>query len=87
MADGRTILRGLERNLAGPLSVILRPEDLAFQVDPAGQAVIVRCELSMGGWMIYADSAGQKAMFLSDHPCSPGVRGWLSRKAAREIVH
>jgi len=75
--DGQTVLAGLDRALTGPASLILRPEDLAFQADPAGQAVVTRSDLAVGGWLIHAESAAQAAVAFCDRPLPPGARGWL----------
>ena len=78
--DGQTILAGLNAGLTGPARVILRPEDLTFQSDPAGATVVSGSDLAVGGWLVRASAGGQGVIAFSDRPWPAGTRGLLRKK-------
>ncbi len=76
--DGTAILEGLPPNLAGRQRLILRPEDVTFQADPAGSSRVVRCERVGGVCHLLVEVAAARLWVQHPEACRDGTTGRLA---------
>lgn len=75
--DGLVLLANLPPSLRGPTRLIVRPEQLHFLPQPAGQAKIVRCEFAAGRYSLEVQIDHGCLTACSDRPVAPGTSGQL----------
>lgn len=77
LAQDRAILEEIDPMLRGPTRMILRPEDLEFRADPAGPAVVRRCEWTAGVHYLLVEAAGAVVTVRHHESVKPGAAGRL----------
>lgn len=82
--DGRCILEGIGSSLSGATTLILRPEDVAFATDPAGVAVVTRCEFVEGAYVLHVDAGGMVVNAVHPERLSAGATGRLKLRRPQE---
>jgi len=76
-SGGQAVLENLQTSLAGPIRMILRPEDVEFRPDQTGPAVVGRCDRTTGTYCLHVGIGGMEVAAFHRTPIGPGTRGRL----------
>ena len=71
------LLTGLDPSLSGQQSLILRPSEVRFEVDPDGPAVVVSCDFAADTYHVHLMVRGQRIVAASDTSLEPSTTGHL----------
>ncbi len=78
LSDGRIILKDLPSSMNGPVSIIVRPEQLLFRPSPDGAARIVCCEFVGGSYRLQITIGKKNVYALHPQSIPIGTTGFLN---------